>query len=126
VRHFLAYHNAEKMGYSCTAIPEPRIKTSKSVAGLEGVTVWLIAGEGKSPKHYYLAARFTARKCEPGLYRGTQLPNQISGDGALFGKSKPITGTSLYALLQRQSANFVNGFFELHDPVAISGLEALV
>ena len=126
MRHFLAYHNAEKMGYSCDAIPEPRVKTSKSVAGLHGVTVWLISGEGKSPKHYYLAAKFLANKCESGLYPSSDLPNQISGPGALFGKSKPIGGTPLHSLLKRQSANFVNGFFELHDPVAISGLERLV
>lgn len=125
MRHFLAYHNAEKMGYSCEAIPEPRVKTSKAVVGLEGVTVWLVSGEGKSPKRYYLAARFISEKCESGLYRGSDLPNQISGAGTLYGKSKPITGTTLYSLLQRQSANFVNGFFELRDAAAISGLERL-
>lgn len=106
-------------------IPSPRVKTSKSVSGLEGVTVWLVAGEGESPKSYYLAAKFRAEKCETGLYRGTDLPNQISGEGSLFGKSISLAGTPLFTLLRRQSANFVNGFFEMHDPTAIAGLERL-
>ncbi|MGR9000140.1 MAG: hypothetical protein ACU88J_13985, partial [Gammaproteobacteria bacterium] len=76
MRHFIAYHNEQKMRYSCTEIPEPpRVKTSKFVCGLEGVTVWLIAGEGKSPKSYYIAAKFIATNCEPNLYPGTDLPN---------------------------------------------------
>lgn len=125
MRHFIAYHNEQKMRYSCTEIPVPRVKTSKSVSGLDGVTVWLIAGEGKSPKSYYLAAKFTATKCEPNLYPGTDLPNQISGEGTLFKKGILLNGSTLLKLLQNKSANFVNGFYESRDPTAIAYLEAL-
>jgi hypothetical protein len=61
LRHFIAYHNEKNMGYSCTDIPEPRVQTSRQVAGLEGVTVWLVAGEGSKPKSYFLTAKFVAR-----------------------------------------------------------------
>ena len=125
MRHFAAYHNAKRMKYSCTAIPEPRVKTSKSVANLEGVTVWLIAGEGSTPKRYYLASKFIAKKCQSGLYPGTDLPNQISGDGRLFGLSLPLDGTSLLAALRKNSANFVNGFYEIKDAAVVKGLQAL-
>jgi hypothetical protein len=125
LRYFLAYHNAKKMGYSCTAIPAPRVKTSKNVDGLEGATVWLVAGEGERPKSYYLASRFVIDNCEPNKYPGVKLCNEVSGPGVLLGTSVPLDGTSLLAQLQRLSANFVNGFFQLHEPSAIASLKAL-
>ena len=128
MRYFLAYHNAQKMGYSCTAISAPRVKTSKSVAGLEGSTVWLVAGEGKSPKSYFLATTFLIDKCEPDKYLGTRLPNEVSGTGPLLGKSVSLNATVLLGQLQKLSANFANGFCELDnddDEDAISGLKAL-
>jgi hypothetical protein len=125
LRYFIAYHNEQKMGYSCTAIPTPRVKTSKPVAGTEGSTVWLIAGEGKSPKSYYLAAKFSVEKCEPGKHLGTELPNEVSGPGLLLGKSIKLSGTPLLSQLQKLSANFVHGFCEVRDVAAIAALKAL-
>ena len=125
LRYFLAYHNAQKMGYSCTAIETPSVKTSKSVAGLEGSTVWLVAGEGKSPKNYYLASTFVIEKCEPYKHLGTKLPNELSGTGTLLGTSVSLNMTPLLRELQRLSANFVSGFCELRDMAVISALKAL-
>jgi hypothetical protein len=126
LRHFLAYHNAQKMGYSCTAIPVPRVKTSKPVSGLEGSTVWLVAGEGKSPKSYYLASRFVVEECAPGKHLGTDLPNEVAGVGDLFGTRISLDTSPVLEQLQRVSANFVNGFCELRDPAVVSALKALV
>lgn len=125
MRHFLAYHNAQKMGYSCTAIPMPSVKTSKAVSGLEGVTVWLVAGEGKTPKSYYLASRFVVEECSPGKHLGTDLPNEVSGPGDLFGIRVSLDAAPVLEQLRRASANFVNGFCELCDPSVISALKAL-
>jgi hypothetical protein len=101
LRHFIAYHNQEEMGYSCTAITEPHVKTANPVEGLEGVKVWLIAGEGKSPKAFFLAAMFVAEKCETDFYTGTDLPNNISGTGKLFGKSIGIGRNPIYKLIKK-------------------------
>lgn len=125
MRHFLAYHNEKKMGYSCKDISNPRVKTSKAVLGLEGSTVWLVAGEGESPKRYYLASRFVIESCEPNKHSGTKLTNEVSGSGVLLGTSIPLAGTKLLEQLKRQSANFVNGFFELRDPASLAALKAL-
>lgn len=114
------------MGYSCVDILEPRVKTSRPVMGLEGVTVWLVAGEGKSPKSYYLTAKFIASRCQTNVDPGAKLSNLIAGDhGALFKKSISITGTSLLELIQKESANFARGFYESKDVNIISGLERL-
>lgn len=126
LRYFIAYHNEQKMGYSCTDIPTPRVITSKPIDGLEGSTVWLIAGEGKSPKSYYLSAKFTVDRCEPDKYPGTKLPNEVSGTGLLLGKRIHLNTTPLLFQLQQLSANFVTGFCELKDATAITALMALV
>lgn len=125
MRHFIAYHNEQKMGYSCTDIPHPRAKTSKRIEELEGSNVWLVAGEGKSPKNYYLGAMFTVTKCETDKYPGTDLPNEVSGPGALFGTRICLNSTSLLIQLRKVSANFISGFCEVRGASEIAALKAL-
>ena len=125
MRHFIAYHNSEKMTLPSTALTSPYVITKKSVSNLIGVTVWLIAGEGRSPKSYFLASRFVANKCEQNKSPGTDFPNKISGTGDLYGLSIPISGTKLLALIQEHSNNFRNGFHEVRDEEIIKMLTAL-
>ncbi len=125
MRYFLAYHNADRMGYSSTAIRAPSVKTSKPVGGLEGSVVWLVGAEGKSLKSYYLASRFVVDKCEPNKYPGTDLPNVVSGKGVLFGTRICLDSTPLLDELRRYTANFVRGFGELHDSALRAALERL-
>jgi len=113
------------MGYSCTEITTPRVKTSKPVSGLEGSTVWLVAGEGKRPKSYFLASRFIIAECSPEKHLGSELPNEVSGLGDLFGTRIALDGRPILEELRRASANFVNGFFELRDPSLVSALKTL-
>jgi hypothetical protein len=126
MRHFIAYHNAIKIGYSCVTLLSPRVITKKSVVNLEGVTVWLISGEGKSPKSYFLAAKFAANNCEQNKFPGSKLPNQISGPGHLFKLARPINGTSLLRLILERSNNFRNGFHEVADAKIINELMGLI
>lgn len=126
MRHFIAYHNAKKMGYPSTALTDPHVKTGNSVKKLEGVTVWLIAGEGKSPKRYYLASKFTAVVCEEAKFPGSKLSNQISGGGSLFKLTKPLNGTPLLAKIISSTANFRKGFHEIADPAIVKDLLAIV
>lgn len=125
MRHFVAYHNQKTMGYSCAEFREPRVQTRRPVEGLEGVTVWLLAGEGGSPKSYFLAAKFVASRCVPNVAANSKFPNLISGKGHLFKKSIPLNGTSLLKHVRKDSANFVRGFYETKSSSVISGLKAL-
>lgn len=126
MRHFIAYHNQKNMGYSCVDIPEPRVQTGRGVEGLEGVTVWLLAGEGEKPKSYYLAAKFVAERCETNAISGSRFPHLIAGPGQLFRKSLPLGGKPVLEEIRRESANFVRGFYETKDPAVIAGLSQLV
>jgi hypothetical protein len=125
MRYYIGYHNEEKMGALDTSLRHPRVKTKKPVLGLEGSTVWLIAGVGSSPKSYYVASRFIIEKCEPDKYLGEKLPNQVSGEGKMLGRSVPLDRSDLLPELKRQSANFVSGFCQISDPNTIAGLKAI-
>jgi hypothetical protein len=48
MKHFVVYHNPEKMGYSTDELTEPCIVTNKAVEGLIGNRIWLIQGKGKT------------------------------------------------------------------------------
>ena len=124
MRHFIAYHNEKNMG-PCVDIPEPRVQTRREVEGLEGVTVWLVAGEGEKPKSYFLAAKFVVCRCEPNSIAGSKFPHLITGPCHLFKKSILLSGTSLIEQVRKESANFVRGFYETKDAAVISGLNAL-
>lgn len=126
MRHFIGYHNAEKMKYSSTTLTEPKLKTGKKVTGLGGATVWLIAGEGASRKDYFIASKFIVTDCDEGLYPGTKHPNQVSGIGALYKLSKPISGTKLLDDIKSETNNFRNGFHEIGSSKLISDLLAAI
>jgi hypothetical protein len=53
VKHFVVYHNPEKMGYAAEAVPELCFVTNKPVGNLIGNRIWLIQGEAK-PRRYVL------------------------------------------------------------------------
>ena len=125
MRHYIAYHNAKGMSYPSTDLTDPHVKTKNPVTGLIGVTVWLIAGEGKSPKSFFIASMFIADKCEKNKFPGTNLPNQISGVGTLYKLTKPITGTILLDQIRMESLNFRKGFHKVEDAKIIAGLLAL-
>ena len=123
MRHYFAYHNALDQGCSSTTITKPHVKTGKTVTGLEGVTVWLIAGEGKSPKSYFIAAKFIADKCLLNEHpEEEKLKNGISGKGTLYKLTKPITGTVLIDKIKKESTNFRKGFHEVTDNTIINDL----
>lgn len=126
MRHFIAYHNAKKMGYSCRSIPRPQVQTRVDVKGLEGVNVWLIAGEGGSPKTYFLAAHFIAEECQRNSFPSSEFPHLICGRGLLFGYRFPLRETALFRRLQTDSANFVRGFYETHDSNIVAGLKSFL
>src|SRR5579871_3592014 len=60
MRHFVQYHNPEKMGHPCGLSDDYSIFTNKPfslLATLPGNLVWLIGGEGR-PRQYSLCYVF--------------------------------------------------------------------
>ena len=99
--------------------------TSRSVVGLEGATVWLIAGEGEKPKSYFLAVRFVAGRCDPNSFPSAKFPHLIADTGSLFKKSISLKGMPLLDQVRKESANFLRGFYETKESSIISSLTGL-
>lgn len=59
MRHYVCYHNEERMGYSYEEADEFVVGTSKKVDKIIGNKVWIIAGIGR-PRDYYLCSWFIA------------------------------------------------------------------
>lgn len=63
MRHYVCYHNEERMGYSHQEADEFSVGTSKKVDKILGNKVWIIAGIGR-PREYYLCSWFVADNIE--------------------------------------------------------------
>jgi hypothetical protein len=125
MKHFVQYHNSEKMGYSISAMSEPHIFTDKSVKYLPSNTVWLISGEGKSPKTFYLAAAFKPHRTTSGTYDHPDFKNAAYGVGRIFGESIQLNGLPWFEALKADQQNFRNGLFEITDSNIIEALTKL-
>lgn len=126
MKHFVQYHNTEIMGYSASEIKELCIYTSKSVKKLSGNAVWLISGEGKSPKTFHLVLVFKANRTSSDTYRHPPYKNAAYGDtGEIFGKSIELTDFPWFDPFKKDHQNFKYGLFEVTDKAIINELRKL-
>ena len=58
MRHFVAYHSKDRMGYSAEESNPFGLYTSKNLSNPIGDVVWIVAGVGASPKQYVLSSWF--------------------------------------------------------------------
>jgi hypothetical protein len=122
MQHFVQYHNTERMGGPYKHVPgDPyRIVTNKSIAGLKGNTVWLIAGEGR-PRSYTLCCRFIAD--DVGDADNPHFRHYASGfEGATFAPPIPLNGLRWFEKLYNQTQNFSLGLMPVSDEI-VEGLE---
>lgn len=124
--HFIAYHNSDTMGYSASKLKIPEIFTNKSVRYLPGQTVWIISGEGKRHKSYYLAGVFQVDQTVMGSSADAGFKNSARGPGYVFGEVICLDGLPWFKQLQKQQINFRNGLTELKDDHAVQELQRLV
>lgn len=125
MKHFVQYHNTEKMGYSASTMPEPRMFTDKSVKNVSGNAVWLISGEGKSPKSFYLAAVFKSNRTSTGTYDHPKYKNAAYGPGHIFGETIEVTRLPWFQQLKSDQKNFKNGLSEVTNVAIIAELQKL-
>jgi hypothetical protein len=112
------------MGYSASKLSEPKLHTDKSVKNLSSNRVWLISGEGLSPKKFYLAAVFRVNRVTDGTFDHPDFSNSAYGVGHVIGESIPLNGLPWFELLKSNLNNFKNGLSEIIDKDIIKELEA--
>jgi len=126
MKHFIQYHNTKKMGYSASAMPEPRMFTNKSVKHVPSQAVWLVSGEGnKSPKTFYLAAVFKPNRTTIGMYDHPKFKNAAYGVGHIFGETMELNGLPWFEKLKVEQLNFKDGLFEVKDSKVVDELRKL-
>ena len=123
MNNFIAYHNVEKMGYP---FEEFKFFTNNRVSVSDGQAVWVISGEGASPKSYYLTSLFIVAGYKEGSYAKPDFANEIRGvTGQLWGKKHPIMGDTLDMLLE-DSLNLQKGFYKTDNALLIDEFRKLI
>src|SRR5262249_24614589 len=121
MKHFVVYHNHERMGYSADELTEPCIVTNKPVEGLIGHRIWLIQGKGK-PRHYMLRGTFivgsTGRDTEDGfrfMVRG--------GDAQFFRPPISLSRLPWFDRFKRSQGNFAFGLQRIGELAVVEELK---
>ncbi len=121
-KHFVGYHNTEKMGGPIQPATSYRVVTGKPTKRLEGNLVWMIAGEGNKPRQYSLASLF--RVTETGNTGEDSLKNYAEGHGVRFDPPIRLTDLPWFDELSKGMNRFQFGVQELKDDRLISELMA--
>ena len=120
MRHFIAYHNTEKMGRLLHDGEPQRLLTNKPVQHLPENTVWFVTGEGASTRSYCLGSVFYVT--EVGETDEEGFKRFASGPGHVFRPPVPIKETEWFPELLRVTGHFGLGVQEVKDEALIAGL----
>lgn len=118
---FVVYHNPSRMGYSALDVDALSIVTNKPAAGAKGSRVWLITGEGRSPKQYFIRGIFTVDSVSRSDHPKFKI--QVAGTaGKLFDPMIRIDAHAWFPQFRHSQGNFAFGFNSINDPVIVDGL----
>jgi hypothetical protein len=121
MKHFVVYHNPEKMGYSADEIYEPCIVTNKAVEGLIGNRIWLIQGEAK-PRRYVLRGSFIVVSTGPDIEDGFR--HVVRGrKGEFFKPPICISALPWFDRFKRSQGNFAFGLQRISEAAVVDELK---
>lgn len=124
MKHYLIFHNPEKMGYSLETVKDFIAYTNRKVKD-ESIEskVWLITGEGK-PRQYFLKMYFFIKDIKSGMEKNFKT-KLIGTAGKRLEFMKRIDNLVWFDEFRKQMANF-RGFAEIKQQKFINELEKLV
>lgn len=122
MRHFIAYHNTEKMGRPLHADDPLRLLTNKPTNHLYQETVWFVIGEG-GVRQYSLGSVF--RVAETGDAAEESFKRFASGPGHTFDPPIPIKDLPWFPEVLRATGHFGLGVQEVKNEAVIAGLTHL-
>lgn len=118
MRHFVQYHNVEKLGQGCCEDPWDNFAavTRKAVPCRRGDIIWLVAGEGR-PRRYSLCKRFTVEAIEPEVETAYRF--RISGKRGTQAQAPiPIDQFAWFPAFLKGQQNFSLGLREIDSRYA--------
>ena len=119
MRHFVAYHSEDRMGYPAEECEPFSLYTKKKLSDLKGDTVWVIAGDKHSPKRYFLSSKFQISSV-------TKVPDsdfEFELKGTMGTVFKPMPRLDQLPWFRQKMANFSIGLTVLSDPAIIVEFE---
>jgi len=122
-RHFVAYHNTERMGRTLQEGNPFRVLTNKSVEPLQDNIVWLVVGEGKRERRFSLGSVF--RVTETGDASHDGFKHFASGQGHAFNPPVPLNDLDWFQDFARSVGRFQFGVQALKEESHIAALQAL-
>jgi hypothetical protein len=122
MRHFIAYHNTEKMGRSLHEGQPLRLLTNKSINHLLQNIVWFVIGTGAT-RQYLLGSAFVV--AEVGDTDEDGFKRFASGPGHVFQPPIPIKDEDWFPEVLRCTGHFSLGVQEVKDENVIAGLTRL-
>jgi hypothetical protein len=123
VRHFVAYHNINRMGRALHEGEPLRLLTDKPVRPLLHNTVWVVVGEGDSPKRYSLGSVFVVN--DVGETREDGFGHYATGPGHVFEPPPELNGLEWFPDFFRGVAHFSLGVQEVKELRFIESLVGL-
>jgi hypothetical protein len=122
-RHFVAYHNTEKMGRSLAAGNPFRVLTKKPVDRYHDGIVWVIVGEGRNPRRFSLGSVF--RVTETGDAQDEGFKHFAAGQGQVFQPPIPLNNREWFHDFKRQLNSFQFGIQPLNEERHIAALKTI-
>jgi hypothetical protein len=126
MRHFIAYHNTQRMGWHLHDGDPCRLLTRKPVEQLLNQVVWFVVGEASRPRRYSLGSVFVVREVGPSDQAGFRY--FACGPGHAFRPAPLLSGLGWFAALLEAVGRFQFGVQEVRTPALIKelcGLAAL-
>ena len=123
MRHFIAYHNTEKMGHSLRAGEPLSLLTNKPVQHMLQNIVWFVTGEGFETRQYSLGSVFCVSEVGDSAEEGFK--HFAAGPGHVFDPAVPIKHLEWFPEVFRATGHFSLGVQEIKDEKAIAGLTQL-
>jgi hypothetical protein len=123
MRHFIAYHNTERMGWHLHDRDPFRVLTRKPVGHLVNHAVWFVVGEGGLPRRYSLGSVFVVREVGPCDQPGFR--NFACGPGHAFRPAPTLSGLAWFPALVEAVGRFQFGVQEVRDAQLVAALQGL-
>lgn len=120
MRHFIAYHNTEKMGRRLHDGDPLRLLTNKRINHLLQNVVWFISGEGARVRQFSLGSVFSV--AEVGETADQGFKRFAAGPGHVFRPPIPVNDLPWFSELLRATGHFAFGVHEVKDEAVIGGL----
>ena len=118
MRHFVAYHNTERMGQSLREGDPLRLLTNKPVQRLVSNTVWFVVGSGTDSREYALGSVFVVD--DVGETHSEKFKWYAAGSGWIFDTPPVLNQFDWFPDFFRNMAHFSLGVREITDQHVIA------